>query len=100
MKMAIKHSIVHLLHPDSGATFIAHDVPLMHAGRCKGARLLIKRSTAKKKREVKLKPRLEKTRKTGGKKREEETIRSHEQWGLTKPGKRGRKSDEREKKKN
>jgi hypothetical protein len=53
--MAIKHSTVHLLHPDSTetaenvATFFAHDVPLMHARRCKGARLLIKRSTAKKK---------------------------------------------------
>jgi len=53
--MAIKHSTVHLLHPDSTetaenvATFFAHDVPLMHARRCKGARLLIKRSAAKKK---------------------------------------------------
>jgi hypothetical protein len=56
MQMAIKHSTVHLLHPDSTetaesvATFFAHDVPLMHVRRCKGARLLIKRSTAKKKR--------------------------------------------------
>jgi len=41
--MAIKHSTVHLLHPDSTetaenvATFFAHDVPLMMLG---GVRVL------------------------------------------------------------
>jgi len=41
MQFAIKHSTVHLLHPDSTETaenvgnVFAHDVPLIHARRCK-----------------------------------------------------------------
>jgi hypothetical protein len=48
MQIAIKHSTVHLLHPDStemaenvGNVF-AHDVPLIHARRCQGVGWLIK----------------------------------------------------------
>jgi hypothetical protein len=48
MKISIKHSTVHLLHPDSTETaenvgnVFAHDVPLIHARRCKCVGWLIK----------------------------------------------------------
>jgi hypothetical protein len=63
MQIAIKHSTVHLLHPDSTETaenvgkVFAHDVPLIHARRCKGVGWLIKiehsKETKKKKKEAK-----------------------------------------------
>jgi len=59
MKIAIKHSTVHLLHPDSTETvenvgnIFAHDVPLIHARRCKGVRWLIKNEQQRKQRKRK-----------------------------------------------
>jgi len=55
MQIAIKHSTVHLLHPDSTETaenvgkVFAHDVPLIHARRCKGVGWLIKIEHSKRK---------------------------------------------------
>jgi hypothetical protein len=55
MKISIKHSTVHLLHLDSTETaenvgnVFAHDVPLIHARRCKGVGWLIKIEHSKEK---------------------------------------------------
>jgi hypothetical protein len=82
MQIAIKNSTVHLLLPDSTETaenvgnVFAHDVPLIHARRCKGVGWLIK---------------IEHSKEKGGKTKTKLGVREREREGRTKPEDRNTK---------